>query len=163
MDVINIKSPNIMKIFGRNAGANNFERAEKTVFRAAKITVSAVFIISLILFLFPEQIFRVFTKDAELIKIGIGFLRILSFSYVFVAVSIITGSAFQGAGHAMPALWITIIRLFFLGIPLALLLAFVFNLGLNGVWLSFSISSVLSGILAFVWFKKGSWKKETLK
>ncbi len=149
----------VITIVGQNVGAENFKRAEKTVWSSVKISAVFVFVISLILFSFPKLIYSVFTNDPQLIRYGINFLRIMSFSYIFMAVSIIIGGAFQGAGHAMPTLIVNLIRSFILGIPLALFFAFMLGWGLNGVWVGIAIAAIISSFISIFWFKKGSWKR----
>jgi len=150
----------VITIVGQNVGAKNYKRVEKTVWSSVKISVFIVLVVSLILFFFPRLLYGVFTNDRQLIQYGVGFLRILSFSYVFVAVSIIIGGAFQGAGRAVPTLIINMIRSFILGIPFALFFAFVLGWGLNGVWVGIAIAAIISSFISVYWFKKGSWKRE---
>ena len=152
----------VITIVGHNVGANNFDRAEKTTWAAAKISVVIVFIIALIFFIFPEQLIKIFSDNPEVIKNGADFLRILSFSYLFVAIGINIGAAFQGAGFAMPILIMAALRLFLIAIPLALLFAFTLGYGLKGVWLGIAISSVISTIISIIWFKLGTWKKNVV-
>ena len=156
-------SATVITIVGHNVGAKNFDRAEKTVWDAAKISALIVAVVALLFFIFPESIFRIFSNNPELINYGAGFLRIMSFSYVFVAVAITVASAFQGAGHATPALIMTAVRLFVFSIPLVLIFAFVLGFGLKGVWMGFAASTIISAIISVIWFKSGTWKKETIK
>jgi len=153
----------VITIVGQNVGANKFERAEKTTFSAAKISFAFVFFIALSFFLFPRTLFSIFSNDPQLIEYGVGFLRYMSPAYLFVSVAIVIASAFQGAGFANPALVMTSIRLFIFAVPLALLFAFVFGFGLIGVWIGAALSTLLTTIISVVWFKLGTWKKETLK
>ena len=153
----------VITIVGQNVGAGKYDRAEKTTWIATKISMLLVFVIALLFFIFPSFWFRIFSSDAELINYGVAFLRILSGSYIFVAISIIVGSAFQGAGFAIPRLIMTTARLYVFGIPLALLFAFVLGFGIKGIWIGMAISSILASLITLVWFKMGTWKKETLK
>ncbi len=152
----------VITIVGQNVGAKRFDRAEKTVWTAAKLSFIFVFFIALLLFIFPGLIFSLFTDNPLLINYGIYFLRISFPAYIVVSVAIIISTAFQGAGHPMPALIMTILRLFILSIPLSLLFAFVLGFGLNGVWIGITLSSIISTIISVIWFKLGTWKKDRL-
>ena len=44
-----------------------------------------------------------------------------------------------------------------------LILAFVLELGLIGVWLAISISSIVSSLTGLFWFRAGRWKKAHVK
>ncbi|MEE9525873.1 MAG: MATE family efflux transporter [Candidatus Woesearchaeota archaeon] len=153
----------VITIVGQNVGAKKYDRAEQTVWSSIKITTLIVAFLSILLFIFPKAIFGVFTNEPQLLAEGISFLRIISLNYVFVAVVILISGAFQGAGKAMPALILNTIRLFVIALPLMWFLSFVLKIGLIGIWWSFVISSIVSSIIAVIWFKTGSWKKATLK
>jgi putative MATE family efflux protein len=152
----------VITMVGQNVGAKRFARAEKAVWTAAKISAVYVFLISIFLFIFPGFWYRIFSDNAELIGYGIDFLRIVSPVYVFAAFAIIIASAFQGAGHATPALVINAVRLYIFSIPLSLLFAFVLGFGLNGVWIGAALSSLFASIVSIIWFKMGTWKKNEL-
>jgi putative MATE family efflux protein len=152
----------VITIVGQNVGANKFDRAEKTVWAASKLSFVFVFFIALLLFLFPKLWLSIFTNDPLLIQYGVDFLRIMGPAYLFVSVAIIIAGAFQGAGFATPALVMTTIRLFIFAIPLALLFAFTLGFGLKGVWIGAALSTVLSTIISVIWFKLGTWKKNKL-
>jgi putative MATE family efflux protein len=153
----------VITMVGQNVGANKFERAEKTVWAASKLALIFVFLIALLLFIFPKFWFSIFSDNAELIGYGVNLLRILSPAYLFVGVAIIIASAFQGAGFAVPALVMTAVRLYIISIPLALLFAFVFGFGLNGVWIGSALSIIISTIISIIWFKAGTWKNNRLE
>ena len=50
-------------------------------------------------FFLPGPILRLFTKDAEVIKLGIGFLRIISFSYALTGVTFAYAFTLRGVGQ----------------------------------------------------------------
>ncbi|MBW2981612.1 MATE family efflux transporter [Candidatus Woesearchaeota archaeon] len=153
----------VITMVGQNVGAKRFSRAERSVWAAAKISAIFVLPIAVLLFIFPGPIYSIFSNDALLISYGIDLLRILSPIYIFAAVAINIASAFQGAGHATPALVMTALRLFIFSIPLALLFSFTLGFGLNGVWIGAALATFFSSIISMIWFKMGTWKKETLK
>jgi putative MATE family efflux protein len=153
----------VLTMVGQNVGAGKFDRAEHTVWNAIKLTVPIVAVLSVMLFIFPKAIFGVFTDDAALIREGISFFRIISINYIFVAVVILISSAFQGAGKAVPALLLSVIRVFFVTLPLMWLLAFFLDYGLIGIWWGFTLASIVTCIISIIWYKAGTWKKATLK
>jgi putative MATE family efflux protein len=153
----------VITMVGQNVGAKRFERAEKIVWTASKLSSIFVFFIALFLFIFPRAIFSIFTDNLLLINYGVYFLRISFPAYITVSVAIIVSTAFQGAGHPTPTLIMTILRLFVLSIPLSLLFAFVLGFGLNGVWIGLTSSSIISAIISVIWFKMGTWKRNVIE
>jgi len=81
---------------------------------------------------------------------GVDYLRILGVSQLFMCLEITTEGSFAGLGKTLPP---SIISIIFTSarIPLALLLAAT-ALGLNGIWWSISISSIIKGAILFCWF-----------
>ena len=55
---------------GQNIGAGRFERVGKVMKSIFSITVSIDIVLSALMILFPEQIYGLFTTDAEVISIG---------------------------------------------------------------------------------------------
>ena len=149
----------VITIVGQNVGAKKFDRAEKTVWRAGLLAGIFMECVGIIFFIMPRFWISIFNKHPDIINYGTSYLRIVPLSYAFIGLGIIISTAFQGAGKGYPSLMLTIIRLFVLNIPLALIFAFVMDLGLKGVWMGIMVSIILSGIISAIWFKLGTWKK----
>jgi len=135
---------------GQNYGAKEYDRIKKGYFNAIGIiTVLGVFV-SFILIVFPEPIFRIFLQDDYIVSLGANYLRILGVSQLFMVVEMTTVGGFQGIGKTMPP---SIVSIIFTGsrIPMALILSAT-TLGLNGIWWSITISSILKGIVLPIWF-----------
>ena len=146
----------VITIVGQNVGARKFDRAESTAWRAALYAIVIMEAVGVMFFLMPRPFMRVFTAEGQVIAYGVSCLRIVSLTYMFIGVSIIMGSAFQGAGKGLPALVITALRLLILAVPGAYALSRPF--GLNGVWMAMAASTVIASIVSAIWFKSGTWK-----
>lgn len=149
----------VIPIVGQNVGAKKFERAEKTTYIVA--TMAAVFtgVVGLIFFAFPTMFISIFNTHTEVINYGVEYLRIVPLAYAFIGIGISINGAFLGAGEPLPALITTLLRVIILVIPLALIFAFVFDMGMEGIWWAYAISIVISGITSLLWFRTGRWKK----
>ena len=78
------------------------------------------------------------------------FLRIDGYSMIFMMLEITTQGMFYGTGRTIPPAIISI-SCNTLRIPLAIGLAAA-GLGITGVWWAISLSSMLKGVVAFIWF-----------
>ncbi|MCK5595663.1 MATE family efflux transporter [bacterium] len=145
-------------LVGQNLGADKPRRAEKSAWLSAGFFGIMSIIFAIIFFIFAKEIIAVFNTNQEVIRIGVLYLRFLSFTFVFMASSIVLGRAFMGAGDTLSPLIITGISLFGFQIPLALLLSRNFNMNTNGIWLAIAISNIVQGVMMAGWFKKGKWK-----
>ncbi len=140
----------VNSFIAQNYGAKNYKRV-KQGYKSAMILVSLWGIFTtLVLLLFPEQIYGFFIHDNNIISLGVDYLIILSFSQLFMCIEIATNGAFAGIGRTVPpsiiSLTLTAAR-----IPLAIYLTTTI-LGLNGIWWSITISSILKGITLFIYY-----------
>jgi putative MATE family efflux protein len=146
---------------GQNLGAKQPERAEKAAWTTLGIISAITFIYGLIFLGFAEIITSALTSDAEVIKIGGYYLKIIALSQVFMALEFVLEGAFAGAGQTLPPMIVsipgTLIR-----IPLAYALAIPLGLGPIGIFWAITISTILKGISILIWFRTGSWKKHEL-
>ncbi len=137
---------------GQNYGAGKKDRIIKgyiyTMIMAFVVGLGA----TLLLVILGGDIFKVFIpNDPKSIAIGSEYLKILGYSQLFMCIEITTAGAFNGLGKTLLP---SIISIVFTGlrVPSAELLSTQTALGLNGVWWSISLSSVIKGILLMVAF-----------
>ena len=82
---------------------------------------------------------------------GGEYLQIDGYSMMFMMLEITMQGLFYGTGRTIPPAVISI-SFNTLRIPLAIFLGAA-GLGVAGVWWAISISSILKGIVAFIWFR----------
>jgi putative MATE family efflux protein len=153
----------LISLVGQNVGAKKFDRAEKMVYRTSIIAGIFTGVIGLVFFAFPTAIMSIFNTNPEVIRYGVMYLRSVTLVYAFVGVGISINGGFLGAGDAITALFLTLLRVMIITIPVALILAFGFKLGILGVWLSFLVSTLISTSTALLLFRTGRWKKAHIK
>ena len=142
----------VIPIMSYNYGANKRARVTKTLNHTI---IYAVIILAAGFLLFqaaPVPLLRMFNASDHMIAIGVPALRIISFSFVPAAVSIVCSSAFQSLDRAVYSMFISIARQLVVLLPVAYLLAQVATVDL--VWLSFPIAEVASLLLTLVFMKK---------
>ncbi len=64
----------------------------------------------------------------------------------------------QGAGYTKYPFLVTFVSWLLIRVSLCYLLALVFGMGSTGVWIGISVSTVISGLLSIVVFRRGRWK-----
>lgn len=135
----------------QNHGAKNTDRIREGYRLSMIVMLSWGVFCSLVLIVFPQLIFQVFIQEAEVLPMGVDYLRILSVSQLFMCMEITTAGAFSGLGKTLPP---SIVSITLTGarIPMAILLGRW--LGLNGVWWAITISSIGKGIVLLGWFLK---------
>ena len=137
---------------GQTYGARNYKRVKKGYTTAAWIiAVWGMFTTSLLIF-GASPIFRIFIHEPEVIPVGTSYLRIIGVCEMFMCVELMTVGAMSGLGRTLEASVITIL-LTALRIPLAYLLGNT-AMGLDGVWWALTISSILKGIVFFIYYQR---------
>ena len=142
----------ISAFIGQNYGAKKIERIKDGYKQGMQILGGIGIFATLLLIFAAEPLFTIFVpNDPEAIREGVIYLRILGLSQFFMSIEIGTSGAFNGLGRTLPPT-INGGILNALRIPLAILLS-ASVLGLSGVWWSITISSIIKGIIIFIWFR----------
>ncbi|MDU1412102.1 MAG: MATE family efflux transporter [Clostridium sp.] len=131
---------------GQNYGAKNFQRIKQGYKTTIKIAGVVGILSTLLLVFCGEFIFSIFIHEPDAILLGKDYLRILGYSQLFMCIEITTAGVFNGMGRTTIPAAISII-LTGLRVPSSMILSSSKLLGLNGVWWSISMSSVLKGIV----------------
>lgn len=100
-----------MTFVGQNIGAGKSERAKKGLFVSCGMGFVYVLIASGVLFLFGENILKIFSDEKDVIYYGMLMLRILAPFYVLIAWGNIICGAFRGAGKSLSSMAIMVINL----------------------------------------------------
>lgn len=145
-------SSSISAFVGQNFGAKKLERIKDGYKQGIQILGSIGIFASLLLIFGAEFLFAIFVPhDPIAIHEGIIYLRILGLSQFFMCIEIGTIGAFNGLGKTLQPT-VNGVVLNVLRIPSALILSSTV-LGLSGVWWSISVTSILKGIILFIWFR----------
>ncbi|HWR83860.1 MAG TPA: MATE family efflux transporter [Candidatus Deferrimicrobium sp.] len=142
---------------GQNLGAGQPDRAGQCAWGAVRMALALTFIISVFFVTIPSSIASIFTDNAAVLAIATDYLIILGLSQVTMATEIVLEGAFGGAGDTLPPMLVMIPGAV-ARIPLAYLLCFTLDWGINGVWWTLTITTTLKAITLAVWFKRGHWK-----
>jgi putative MATE family efflux protein len=147
---------------GQNIGAGKPDRAA----RSAGVASGAMFLVlsamGVVVFVFPEPIVSAFTDDAQVVAVGAEFLRWVAPSFGFIGVLRAYTGAFRGAGKTLIAAVISIATLAVVRIPFAWVASQyfpgVFPEARMGVWAAFLVSNATGALIAFAWYRTGSWR-----
>ncbi|MCJ7479387.1 MAG: MATE family efflux transporter [Candidatus Nanohaloarchaeota archaeon QJJ-7] len=145
---------------GQNVGIEKFDRAEEVNYLAAKFMFLLQTLFGVLIFLYPEPIVAVFTDSAEVVRVGAEFLRYVALSFGFIGVLRAFTGGFRGAGKTAIAAVISIATLGLIRLPIAYVGSIL--QGPPGVWLAFPISNVAGAVIAFLWFRRGTWKQKVV-
>ncbi len=134
----------------QNYAAGMKERVISAFYTTLKIAFGIGVVCTFLFYFMGEHIFALLVPDAEGARIGGEFLRIDSYSMMFMMLEISVQGLFYGSGRTLPPAIVSI-SFNLLRIPLAILLASS-GMGIAGVWWAMSLTSIAKGVLLFVWF-----------
>lgn len=150
----------ISTFVGQNIGANKYERIGKGL-NATLIMMSIIsVIISALALIFAKPLMSLFTNDAEVIKVGIEYIYVVSGFYVVVSTMFIFTGVLRGAGDTMIPMFITILALWVVRIPVSYYLSL--KMGYVGVWWGIPIAWVVGVTASFLYYKTGRWKAKVV-
>lgn len=145
-------------LVGQNLGAKEPGRAEKSVWRTALYNMIFLGSLSIVFFLAADVIIGLFTQDPKVLDISVSALKIICVGYVFFAYGMVISQAFNGAGDTRTPMYINIFVFWLIQIPMAYLLAIVFDWRENGVFFMIAFSHSLQAIISILIFRRGKWK-----
>jgi putative MATE family efflux protein len=137
-------------IVGFNYGADKKDRIKKTMKLGYLYGIIYGLVAVVIFQVFARPIFGLFTTNEELLEIGPRALRIVIAMMWLMGISHATMGAHQAMGKAKSAFVLAILRWILLITPMILILPYIFNLGLDGVWLAFPLADLLGAIIALI-------------
>jgi putative MATE family efflux protein len=145
-------------LVGQNLGAGRPERAERSVWMAARWNAAFLVSVSVLFVSVPGFFAAPFTNDPAVVDYVADCLRICSLGYGFYAVGMIVTQAFNGAGDTDTPTFINLFCLWLVQIPLAWWLSRVVGWGPQGAFASIAIADSLVAVVAVVIFRRGRWK-----
>ena len=142
---------------GQNIGAGRLDRVKKGVQFTMYTNVALGLLTFAAVYLFGNEMMRIFTKDIDVVAIGKEYLLIIGgFFIVHGALNVYNG-ALRGAGDTLFPMITSLVCLWLIRIPLAYYLSSW--LGRNGIWWAIGISITIGLIVTFVYYKMGFWKR----
>ena len=145
-------------LVGQNLGAGKPERAERSVWVAARFNATFMLVLGALLIALAPQIVALFSDDPAVLRYGEMCLRIMGLGYPMYAVGMIIVQALNGAGDTRTPSVLNFICFWMLQIPLAWWLASVAGFGPGGVFWSIVISESLLSVFGVAVFRRGSWR-----
>ena len=145
-------------LVGQNLGANEPERAERSVYKTAHYNAIFMGIVSIIYLIFAPQIIKLFTDVPDVVEYGSLCLRILASGYVFYGYGMVFIQSFNGAGDTRTPTYINLFCFYLFQLPFAYFVAIILDYGPVGVFWAITSAEVMVAVIGILWFKKGTWK-----
>jgi putative MATE family efflux protein len=145
-------------LVGQNLGALKPNRAEKAVWKTAKVNMIYMLLAAVMFVFWPEIFVGFFDQNQAVEAVAVNALWIISIGFVGYGVGMVIVNSFNGAGDTKTPTILNFFAFWVMEIPLAYLLAIKIGLNENGVFWAIVISECTLTFVAFLVFRRGKWK-----
>jgi len=135
----------LQPILGFNYGAKRFDRALKTIRLAITYATIISTLAFFVLYFYPEPFLRVFTDDVELIDVSVYAAKIVFAVMPVIGLMMVGQIIFQAIGKVIQAIISSLARSALFLLPTVLI--FPQFWGIDGVWIAFPVTDVLTLLL----------------
>jgi putative MATE family efflux protein len=149
-------------LVGQNLGAGHPDRARNAVWRTGLWNMIFLGSVGLVFIAFAPFIVGLFTRDPEVLRVGINSLRIFSCGNIAYAYGMVLMQAFNGSGDTLTPTYVNLFGFWLLEIPLAWVLAMHTSLGVNGVFWSVVVAQSVIVLITLYLFRQGRWAKQRI-
>jgi putative MATE family efflux protein len=143
---------------GQNLGAENTDRAEKSVWRTSLFNIVYMGSVMIIYLIMVDEIIQFFSDETEVVMYATKCLITLSYGYISYAFGMVIIQSFNGSGDTRTPTIINFFVFWTFQIPLAYFLSIHLSAGPEGVYWAILIAETALTITAFILFKRGKWK-----
>ena len=138
-------SASITPFIAQNSGAKQQGRIDEAIVFGGKASTFLGLFVALLLLCFIKPIANIFSDDEEVIAYTIIYFRVVSISYIFYGLFLVTTSIFSGLQLPINSLKISAIKLLLFTMPLT----FIGSIwGVSGIFIGFALSNILAGVYA---------------
>jgi MATE family multidrug resistance protein len=145
-------------LVGRYKGAADLPAAVRSYHSALNLALGLAGLVAALFVLAPEMLARLYTSDAEVLRLTRPLFALAAAFQLFDAIQIVAGGALRGAGDTRwPFLTQTLLA-WLLRLPLVWLFAFALEGGVVGAWYA-EFGFVLALTAALGWrLRSGAWR-----
>ncbi len=142
----------VLSITSQNYGARRHENITLVYKKTLIIALGFLTFAMIILFLYSQIPLRLFTKEKDIINIGVSYFRVEAFVLYTYSIQTISIAILQGMKKPKFAIIIGLLRQLIL--PLLVFKIFIYYFGLNGIWYGIFIINWFAVFITIAYTKK---------
>lgn len=144
---------------GFSVGERNEKKLRQYTLAIIVMAATLMTVLSILLFLFPTAMMRIFTKDPQVIALGASVLRIVAVSEPFFAVLIILDGVCNGVGDTKAPFLFSLFSIWGMRIAGTFLFVSVLHFGLKAAWVCMVADNMTRFVLMLTRYLRGGWKR----
>lgn len=144
----------VIAVSGAAYGAREYEKIRIVHRYSIRIGVVIGLVTGILTYLLSPHITALFTyspESAHLSPAFILFFQTMCFFYPFIPLGMFSSSVFQGTGHGVTSLVISLLRALAFDIVFAFILGMVLGLGEFGVYSGIVVGNIIGGFIGYFW------------
>lgn len=149
-------------LVGQAMGRGDVDEIPLLVKKVLLFSAFNMLIFAIPYFIFPQAVIMIFTKDPEVVAIGVNYLRIVYSGLITVMFTMSYAGVFNGAGDTKPPMIASLVANVVVKLPLAFVLSTQTPLGVNGVWIAVAVSVIVEAVIIGYYYKLGKWKHKKI-
>jgi Na+-driven multidrug efflux pump len=142
-------------LVGQNLGARQEARAQEAVRLTVGYCLMVTVTTAIAFLLIPARLVGLFTRDPQVIKDGVLYLRVISVAQIGQSFELILEGALAGAGYTF---WPQTVSTSLTAMRIPLAAWWSAAIGLLGIWLALSVTAVSRGMAMILFWKGGRWR-----
>ncbi len=147
---------------GQNMGAGKTERVKRGHLSALAVGSAISIAVGAAVFIFGKPLMGMFTRDAEVMAIGARYLTIVGATYLLFSTMFINNGVMRGAGDAFIPMINTVLALWVVRIPCAMLFSGPLGMGSDGIWWSVPAGWLMGAVFSTWYYLGGRWKRKAV-
>ncbi len=144
---------------GQSIGAGKYTRAKLENWEANRLAILIMGSMGIVFFFFPYVLLRAFTTDEAVIELGTVFLKIVALLQIPLALSMVLAGSLRGAGDTCFIMGSTMIGMWVVRVPMALIVALWLHLSVFYVWMVMIADWTIRMALLLWRYQSERWRK----
>ncbi len=143
---------------GQSIGAGKYTRAKLENWEANRLALVIMASMGVVFFFFPYLLLRAFTTDEAVIELGTVFLKIVALLQIPLALTMVIAGSLRGAGDTRFIMGATMVGMWGVRVPMALLVTLWLHLPVFYVWMAMIADWTVRMALLLWRYRSERWK-----
>ncbi|MCP4727203.1 MAG: MATE family efflux transporter [bacterium] len=149
-----------MTLVGKNVGADDNHKAEKTGKIALVVVFLIVILMAILTYIHSNLILRLFTNNVDVLNMGEMIMVIFLLVQIPKALNTVLTGNLRGVGDLQWLMWLMILAVGSIQIGTTWVTVFFFHYALAGIWIVHGTDELVRVTLNFLRFRRGKWKNQ---
>lgn len=146
-------------VIGNYMGAGEIDKVDKHVKKTLRNAILVSITMSVLLFLFSDFLFGLFSDDPRVLALGKKIMFIEIILEIGKSSNITLVRSLQATGDSKFPMMIGIISMWLIACGVGFYLGVILHMGLVGVWIGMALDECIRAVIFVFRFKSGKWKQ----